>query len=151
LGKTTPLSANTVLRLKESWAQEYEIWRRRLLDSSRFVYVWADGIYLGAGLEKQNSCLLTLLGARADGTKELLAIEIGYRESKDSWAELLRLLRDRGLYAPAVFIGDGNLGLWAALSDVFPESRHQRCWNHYADVRIMPTFRPNRSYSTPEK
>jgi putative transposase len=130
LGKKAPLSANTILRLKETWAQEYEVWRRRPLDYSRFVYVWADGIYLGAGLEKQNSCLLTLLGARADGTKELLAIEIGYRESKESWAELLRSLRDRGLRVPMVFIGDGNLGLWAALADVFPQARRQRCWNH---------------------
>jgi transposase-like protein len=130
LGENAPLSPNTILRLKEEWAREYEIWRQRPLDHDRFVYVWADGIYLGAGLEKQKSCLLTLLGARSDGTKELLAMEIGYRESKDSWAELLRSLRDRGLRQPLVFIGDGNLGLWAALGEVFPQARRQRCWNH---------------------
>jgi putative transposase len=130
LGATAPLSPNTILRLKDRWAEEYGSWRRRRLDHTQFVYVWADGIYLGAGLEKQNSCLLTLLGANSDGTKELLAMEIGYRESKDSWAEVLRALRERGLSQPLVFIGDGNLGLWAALTDVFPEARRQRCWNH---------------------
>jgi putative transposase len=130
LGETAPLSANTVLRLKERWAAEYEEWRRRPLDHAQFVYVWADGIYLGAGLEKQNSCLLTLLGARADGSKELLAMEIGYRESKDSWAEVLRSLRERGLDEPLLFIADGHLGIWAALTDVFPTARRQRCWNH---------------------
>jgi len=130
LGETAPLSANTILRLKERWGEEYEAWRQRRLDHARFVYVWADGIYLGAGLEKQNSCLLTLLGARPDGTKELLAMEIGYRESKDSWADVLRSLRDRGLSEPLAFIADGNLGIWAALTDVFPTARRQRCWNH---------------------
>ena len=130
LGKTAPLSPNTILRLKQTWAEEYEVWRHRRLDHAHFIYVWADGIYLGAGLEKEKSCLLTLLGARADGTKELLAMEIGYRESKDSWADLLRSLRDRGLRAPLAFIGDGNLGLWAGLTDVYPRARRQRCWNH---------------------
>jgi putative transposase len=130
LGENAPLSPNTILRLKEEWAREYEIWRQRPLDHDRCVYVWADGIYLGAGLEKEKSCLLTLLGARSDGTKELLAMEIGYRESKDSWAEVLRSLRTRGLRQPLVFIGDGNLGLWAAQGEVYPEARRQRCWNH---------------------
>jgi putative transposase len=100
LGENAPLSPNTILRLKEEWAQEYEIWRQRPLDHDRCLYLWADGIYLGAGLEKEKSCLLSLLGARSDGTKELLAMEIGYRESKDSWAEVLRSLRDRGLRQP---------------------------------------------------
>jgi len=130
LGESAPLSPSKVLQLKEEWAREYVIWRQRPLDHDRFVYVWADGIYLGAGLEKQNSCMLTLLGARSDGTKELLAMEIGYRESKDSWAGVLRSLRDRGLCQPLVFIGDGNLGLRAGLGEVFPAARRQRCWNH---------------------
>jgi transposase-like protein len=130
VGEKAPLSANTILRLKERWGQEYEGWRRRPLDHAHFVYVWADGIYLGAGLEKQNSCLLTLLGAKADGTKELLAMEIGYRESKESWAEVLRSVRDRGLAAPLLLIADGSLGVWSALTDVFPTTRRQRCWNH---------------------
>jgi transposase-like protein len=130
LGETAPLSPNTIVRLKEEWEQEYEAWRHRSLEQERFVYAWADGIYLGAGLEKQNSCLLTIVGARADGTKELLAMDIGYRESKASWADVLRDLRGRGLRAPLLLIGDGNLGVWGGLSEVFPSTRRQRCWNH---------------------
>ena len=105
-------------------------WRERPLENERFVYVWADGIYLGAGLEKENSCLLTLLGARADGTKDLIAMEIGYRESTASWGDVLRHLRARGLRAPVVLIGDGNLGIWSGQGDVWPETKRQRCWNH---------------------
>lgn len=86
--------------------------------------------YLGAGLEKENSCLLTLLGARADGTKDLIAMEIGYRESTASWGDVLRSLRDRGLRAPLVLIGDGNLGIWGAQGEVWTETKRQRCWNH---------------------
>lgn len=130
LGETAPLSPNTILRLKEEWEQEYEAWRQRSLELERFVYAWADGIYLGAGLEKENSCLLTIVGARADGTKELLAMEIGYRESKASWGDVLRNLRERGLRPPLLAIGDGNLGIWGALREVFPTTRRQRCWNH---------------------
>lgn len=132
LGDQAPLSANTILRLKESWAEEYRIWSQRPLNHARFVYVWADGVYLGAGTEKENSCLLTLLGVREDGIKELLAMQLGFRESKEAWADALRDLRERGLETPRVFVGDGNLGLWVALRDVFPSSRRQRCWNHRA-------------------
>jgi transposase-like protein len=130
LGEAAPLSSNTILRLKDEWEQEYSAWRRRPLQDERFLYVWADGIYLGAGLEKENSCLLTLLGARADGSKELLAMEIGYRESKASWGDLLRQLQQRGLRSPLLVIGDGNLGIWAGLAETYPEARRQRCWNH---------------------
>jgi transposase-like protein len=130
LGETAPLSPNTIVRLKEEWEQEYEAWRRRPLEQEHFVYAWADGIYLGAGLEKEHSCVLTIVAARADGTKELLAMEIGYRESKASWGDVLPGLRDRGLRAPLLMIGDGNLGIWAALGEVFPTTRRQRCWNH---------------------
>jgi putative transposase len=130
LGETAPLSANTMLRIKEEWEAEYKAWRERPLDRERFVYVWADGIYLGAGLEKENSCLLTLLGARADGSKELIAMELGYRESKASWADVLRGLAERGLRGPVVLIGDGNLGIWGGLAEVWPETKRQRCWNH---------------------
>ncbi len=130
MGEGAPLSPNTILRLKQEWEQEYQVWRRRPLKDARFSYVWADGIYLGVGLEKEHSCLLTLLGARADGTKELLALELGYRESTASWGDLLRNLRDRGLRAPLLVIGDGNLGIWAALAEVYPQARRQRCWNH---------------------
>jgi putative transposase len=130
VGETTALSANAVVRLKERWGEEYEVWRQRLLSEHRYAYVWADGIYLGAGSEAERTALLCVLAAREDGTKELLALELGYRESTESWAGVLRGLRDRGLVAPLVAIGDGALGLWAALDAVFPSTAHQRCWNH---------------------
>jgi len=130
VGETTALSANAVVRLKERWGEEYEAWRQRPLGEQRYAYVWADGVYLGAGSEAEKTALLCVLGAREDGTKELLALELGYRESTESWAAVLRGLRDRGLAAPLVAIGDGALGLWAALDEVFPSTAHQRCWNH---------------------
>ncbi|MDH4334910.1 MAG: IS256 family transposase [Chloroflexota bacterium] len=129
LGETAPLSSSTILRLKDEWAAEYAAWRVRPL-SARYAYIWADGIYLGAGVELENSCLLVVVGAREDGRKELLAMELGYRESTASWATALRDLRDRGMAAPLLACGDGGLGLWAALDEVFPTTRHQRCWNH---------------------
>jgi putative transposase len=130
VGETTALSANAVVRLKERWAEEYAAWKQRPLEEHRYASLWADGIYLGAGLEAERSALLCVLGAREDGTKELLALELGYRESSASWAGVLRDLRDRGLAAPLVAVGDGALGLWAALGEVFPATAHQRCWNH---------------------
>jgi transposase-like protein len=130
VGATAALSANAVVRLKERWADEYAEWRRRPLGDHRYAYIWADGIYLGAGPEGDKSALLCVLGAREDGTKELLAMELGYRESSASWAGVLRDLRERGLTAPLVAVGDGALGLWAALDEVFPTTEHQRCWNH---------------------
>lgn len=129
LGRRAPLSPNTILRLKDEWQAEYEAWRQRPLPG-RYAYIWADGIYLDAGLEPEASCLLVVLGARDDGRKELLALELGYRESQESWAAVLRSLRDRGLAAPRLAIGDGALGLWAALADVYPTTERQRCWNH---------------------
>jgi putative transposase len=129
LGEKATLSASTIVRLKAAWEADYQAWRRRPIEG-RFAYVWCDGLYLGAGLEPQRSCVLVVIGARADGVKELLAIELGYRESTESWAGVLRDLRDRGLQAPLLAIGDGALGLWAALAEVFPSTRHQRCWNH---------------------
>jgi transposase-like protein len=129
LGERAPLSGSTILRLKAAWEAEYEAWRRRPIEG-RFAYVWADGIYLGAGLEPETSCLLVIVGAGEDGHKELLGMTLGYRESTDSWADVLRDLRDRGLTAPLLAVGDGALGLWAALDAVFPSTRHQRCWNH---------------------
>ncbi len=130
VGETTALSANAVVRLKERWAEEYATWKQRPLGEHRYAYVWADGVYLGAGQEDEKSALLCVLGAREDGTKELLAMELGYRESAASWAGVLRDLRERGLRAPLVAVGDGALGLWAALDEVFPTTAHQRCWNH---------------------
>jgi len=129
LGERAPLSGSTILRLKAAWETDYAVWRQRPIEG-RFAYCWADGIYLGAGLEPEHSCLLVIVGARADGRKELLGMSLGYRESTDSWADVLRDLRDRGLTAPLLAIGDGALGLWAALDAVFPATRHQRCWNH---------------------
>jgi len=130
VGETTALSANAVVRLKEHWGEEYEAWRKRPLWEHQYAYIWADGIYLGAGMEKEKTALLCVLGAREDGEKELLSIEPGYRESTESWAGTLRDLRSRGLQAPLLAMGDGALGLWAALDEVFPTTEHQRCWNH---------------------
>lgn len=118
LGETAPLSSSTILRLEEEWAVEYAAWRVRPL-TARYAYIWSDGIYLGAGLEPDNSCLLVVVGAREDGHKELLAMELGYRESTASWAGVLRGLRDRGMAAPLLACGDGALGLWAALDQVY--------------------------------
>lgn len=133
VGETTALSANSIVRLKGDWEQEYESWRQRPLWGHKYPYIWADGIYLGVGTEPEKTALLCILGAREDGQKELLAMNRGYRESTESWAETLRNLRERGLEAPLLAIGDGGLGLWAALDEVYPTTEHQRCWNH----RIM--------------
>ncbi len=130
VGDTTALSATTIVRLKERWAGEYTTWRRRSLSKDQYVYLWADGVYLGVGTEPEKSALLVVIAAREDGTKELLALELGYRESAESWKELLRDLRNRGLQPPRLAVGDGGLGLWAALDEVFPTAEHQRCWNH---------------------
>ena len=130
VGETTALSPNAIVRLKEHWEQEYEAWRKRPLWEHRYPYVWADGVYLDAGTEVDKMALLCVVGGRDDGEKELLAMEPGYRESKESWAETLRDLCSRGLEAPMVAAGDGALGLWAALDEVYPTTEHQRCWNH---------------------
>jgi putative transposase len=131
MGEEATLSASTIIRLKTEWQAEYETFRSRPI-TSRYAYIWCDGVYLGAGLEKEHSCLLVVIGAREDGRKELLAMELGYRESTESWAGVLRSLRERGLVAPLLAVGDGALGLWAGLREVFPETAHQRCWNHKA-------------------
>jgi transposase-like protein len=130
VGETTALSANAIVRLKERWGKEYEVWRSRFLGNHRYAYIWADGVYLSAGMEKEKTALLCVLGAREDGEKELLAMDPGYRESMESWKGVLRDLRDRGLEAPLLAAGDGALGLWAALDEVYPATEHQRCWNH---------------------
>jgi putative transposase len=130
VGETAALSPASILRLKQEWADEYRLWRGRPI-TERYAYLFADGLYLKAGLEKEKTAVLVVLGVTADGRKELLAMEEGYRESTASWSELLRGLRDRGLaQAPLVAVGDGALGFWAALDQVFPTTRHQRCWNH---------------------
>jgi transposase-like protein len=125
------LSATNIVRLKEVWKQDYEAWRQRDLRGKRYVYVWADGIYFNVRLDDERACILVLIGATADGTKELLAVHDGYRESKLSWVEMLRNLKSRGLtHVPAVAVGDGALGFWAALREEFSTTREQRCWVH---------------------
>ena len=130
VGETAALSPASILRLKQEWEDEYRLWRSRPI-TERYVYLFADGLYLKAGLEKEKTAVLVVLGVTADGRKELLAMEEGYRESTASWSEVLRGLRDRGLVdAPLLAVGDGALGLWAALDQVYPSTRHQRCGNH---------------------
>src|ERR1700730_10700157 len=130
VGETAALSASSIVRLKEEWQQEYETWKKRPL-RGRYVYLFADGLYLKAGGEQDKTAVLVVLGVDEQGHKELLAMEEGYRESTAAWAEMLRSLKARGLQAaPLLAIGDGALGLWAALDEVFPTTRHQRCWNH---------------------
>lgn len=130
LGDSAPLSASTVMRLKEKWQGELGAWKLRRLDDLEAVYVWADGVYVKAGLDKDKACVLVMIVGLSNGTKVLLAIESGYRESKESWASLLRGLRDRGLKAPRAVVGDGALGLWSAIGNVWPEAGELRCWNH---------------------
>lgn len=128
------LSANVVVRLKEQWSDEYDAWNRRDLSDKQYVYVWADGIHAKVRLEdeaNQKQCFLVLMGATPDGQKELIAVQDGYRESEQSWSELLTDLKQRGLVsAPKIAVGDGALGFWAALRKVFPETNEQRCWVH---------------------
>ncbi|MHB1391039.1 MAG: IS256 family transposase [Thermoleophilia bacterium] len=125
------LSPAVVSRLKQGWLDEYHAWRKERLDSDRWVYIWADGIYSGLRAESQKLCLLVVIGVNDRGEKHFLAIEDGVRESTQSWREVLLDLRSRGLTAPALAaVGDGALGFWSALDEVFPATRHQRCWKH---------------------
>lgn len=125
------LSASNIVRLKEGWETEYEEWNRRDLSTKRYVYWWADGIYFNVRLEDQRRCILVLMGALPDGTKELIGVVDGERESKLSWLDLLRQFKAQGLRAgPAIAVGDGALGFWAAMAQEYPQSREQRCWVH---------------------
>ena len=125
------LSPGVISRLKEEWETEYEAFRKSDLSQKRYVYFWADGIYLQARMENSAECVLVIIGATEQGTKELLAIEGGHRESKESWVSLLLSLKNRGLVlAPKLAIGDGALGFWGALTEVYGQTRHQRCWFH---------------------
>lgn len=130
LGEGAPLSASSIARLKAKWQGEYEGWKGMDLSGLEVVYQWADGIYVKAGLEKEKAALLVMIGALTSGQKVILACESGYRESEASWARLLRELRDRGLKLGKLTIADGHLGIWAALAEVHPEGKEQRCWNH---------------------
>jgi transposase-like protein len=125
------LSAANIVRLKEGWEVEYEQWTTRDLSGKRYVYWWADGVYFNVRLDDQRRCILVLMGALADGTKELLAVVDGERESKLSWLDLLRNLKAHGLHeGPALAVGDGGLGFWAAMAEEYPEAGEQRCWVH---------------------
>lgn len=124
------LSATNIARLTAVWEQDYHRHRQRRFSDRDYVYVWADGVHFNVRLEDERLCTLVLIGVRPDGTKELIAIEDGYRESTESWAELLRDLARRGMRAPVVAVGDGALGFWAALRQVWPETREQRDWCH---------------------
>ncbi len=130
LGEKAPLSASTVARLKQKWQGEYEEWSFRSLQDLEVVYLWVDGVYVKAGLEKEKDALLVAVAGLSDGRKVLVALEAGHRESEASWSAVLRTLRDRGMQAPCLVIGDGHLGIWAALCHVFPQAEEQRCWNH---------------------
>jgi putative transposase len=123
-------SATTVTRLLKVWQEEYSAWRKRSLAGREYVYVWADGVYFNVRLEEDRLACLVIVGVLPNGRKEVIALEDGYRESTESWASVLRDLKRRGLVAPLLAIGDGNLGFWAALRDVYPETKAQRCWKH---------------------
>ncbi len=124
------LSASTIARLKKTWAGEYKQWGERKLDQDRWVYIWADGIYSGLRAENAKLCALVVVGVNARGEKHFLAIEDGTRESTQSWREILLDLKDRKMNLPELAIGDGAMGFWAALDEVYPETGHQRCWVH---------------------
>lgn len=128
--KASGLSPSTISRLKEKWQTEKKEWDQRKLEGREYVYIWADGIHCQVRLDS-NQCILVIMGATADGTKELIALEEGYRESEQSWLELLYSLKNRGLsQAPHLAIGDGALGFWKAIGQVFPNAKWQRCWCH---------------------
>ena len=116
--------------MRAGWTAEFEEWSQRRLEGREVVYVWADGIYVKAGLERDKAALLVVLGAMRDGTKEVLALRSGYRESVESWSEVLRDLKARGIEAPRLLMADGNAAIWGAVRQVWPEAGEQRCWNH---------------------
>lgn len=130
LGEGAPLSASSLQRLKAKWQGEYEQWKSAAIEEDDWAYLWADGIYVKAGLGKERAALLVVIGVQRDGSKRFLALEPGYRESKESWAEVLRQLKLRGAKSVRLFVGDGNLGLWAAVGEVYPQAEQQLCWNH---------------------
>jgi transposase-like protein len=130
LGEGAPLSAGSLQRLKQKWEGEYEQWKATPIEEKDWAYLWADGIYVKAGVGKEKAALLVVIGVNQEGEKRYLAMEAGYRESKESWAGVLRQLKSRGLKSVRLFVGDGNLGLWAAVGEVYPQAQEQLCWNH---------------------
>ena len=132
LGKDAQgLSAQVISRLKTEWQADHDCWRARDLSARRYVYIWADGVYLQGRMEDEKQCILVIIGATPEGRKELVGFQAGFRESAQSWRELLADLKGRGLVtAPELAAGDGALGFWKALDEIFPGTRHQRCWVH---------------------
>jgi putative transposase len=130
LGEGAPLSPPTIARLKAVWQAEYDTWCQRPLHELEVVYLWVDGIYVKAGLEKEKAALLTVIAALRDGRKVVLAVSPGHRESTETWSAILRDLKHRGLNCPKLVVGDGQLGIWGGLANIFPEAQEQRCWNH---------------------
>lgn len=133
------LSASTLSRLKQVWSQEYATFRQRDLSKDQWVYIWADGVYSGLRAEQAKLCALVIIGVNERGQKQFLGIEDGIRESTQSWRELLLNLKSRGMNAPQRAIGDGAMGLWSAIEEVFPDTRHQRCWMHKT-VNVLNCF-----------
>ena len=131
-GSAAGLSASVITRLTTQWQAEQRAFAARRLADRDYVYIWADGVHFNVRLEEERLCCLVIVGVRVDGTKELVALVDGYRESTESWADLLRDLKRRGMRAPTLAVGDGALGFWGALREVFPETRAQRCWVHKA-------------------
>ncbi len=132
LGSGAGLSAATIIRLTKDWQNEAKEFNQRSLAGTDYVYVWVDGIHLKVRLEQDKVCLLVMIGVRSDGTKELIALDDGHRESTESWADLLRSCKRRGMQAPVLAVGDGALGFWAAVREVFSDTQEQRCWFHKA-------------------
>jgi putative transposase len=130
LGEGAPLSASSIDRLKAAWQADYEEWKQRPLNDLEVVYLWVDGIYVKAGLEKEKAAMLVAIAGLRDGRKVVLAVESGARESTEAWSTILRDLKRRGLNCPKLVIGDGHLGIWGGLANVYAEAQEQRCWNH---------------------
>lgn len=130
LGEGSTLSASSIQRLAVKFQRDFESFERRDLSKSRYAYVWADGVYLKAGLESEKAAVLVLVGVNERGAKELISVMEGYRESYESWREIWRGVRDRGMGCPRVVIGDGIAGLWKAVSEIYPRAQDQRCWKH---------------------
>jgi len=130
LGSAAGLSPATITRLTAQWQDDQKAFSERDLSTADFVYLWADGVHFNVRLGEDRLCVLVVIGVRADGSKELVALTDGYRESTESWADLLRDCRRRGMRAPVLAVGDGALGFWSALREVFPQTREQRCWVH---------------------
>ncbi len=128
--QAAPISASTVARLKQKWHVEREAWATRSLEDLEVVYLWVDGVYVKAGLEKEKAALLVVIAATSDGRKQIVSVTSGYRESVESWSAVLRDLKARGMREPKLVVGDGHLGIWGGLSNVYPKSKWQRCWNH---------------------